>query len=60
MGHVLHDSDAVDLLQSAQIALAYHYESDRARVLRDTWSVLRSTRETFKAWEEKKDERSLG
>ncbi len=39
--HVSHDSDAIDLLLAAKIALAYYYESDRARVLRDTWAVLR-------------------
>lgn len=30
------------LLESAVIALKYYYESDRERVLRETWSVLRS------------------
>jgi hypothetical protein len=43
IGHVAHDLDAADLLQAAVIALAYYYESDRARVLRETWSVLRSS-----------------
>jgi hypothetical protein len=41
IGHVSHDTDAGDLLQAAVIALTYHYESNRALVLQETWSVLR-------------------
>jgi hypothetical protein len=44
MAHVSHDPLATDLLEATQIAMKFHYESDRARVLRETWAVLRSIR----------------
>ncbi len=44
MEHVQHDTDAVDLLQAAQITLAYYYESERERMFWNTWAILRSAR----------------